>query len=857
MKRFILTLLAIVATSYAMAITPQQEALLRQALALTQNEAEQEAVTFLYTYMAWPDAANYTPAYHVSQARCALRARQKMAWGQKVPDREWRHFVLPVRVNNEFLDTFRTACYDELSRRVRGLSMRDAALEVNHWCHEYVTYKPSDARTSPPLSSMRTAYGRCGEESTFTVSALRAVGIPARQVYTPRWAHTDDNHAWVEVWVDGKWFFLGACEPEPVLNLAWFNQPASRGMMMHTKVFGAYDGPEDKVRFASTYTEINVTENYAQTARTWVHTEPGAVVEFKLYNYGEFYTVYRTTADNKGLASIQSGLGDMIVWCSDPATGRYGLEKVQGGGLSDVNIPLNHRQGEHWSADFDIVPPTGGNNLPDVTPEAAARNEQRKAHEDSIRTAYVNTFPQGDELVQKSRGNYRALFSFITKYGKAARTLLGTLSEKDIRDFDLAVLDAHMQLIDQQLLMDEPLYAKYVACPRISTEALSAWRQPLSHAFTVKEQGRFREHPDLLAQWVRQNIKTDSDWNPSGLWMLPERSYEHRLCDTRNKGLLFVAMARSIGIFARIDEVTGQVQYADPSVPPVGGEPRWMTVQMTNKATAAEAKATQHQPEIVLNYTPRQYMENPGYYYHFTLSRLEGGAPQLLEYGETDTWRDNFSTPRSIDAGDYVLISGTRMANGSVLAHVEAFSAVPSAEPTKVELTMREDKTGVQVIGNFNSENLYQPVATPKAGSSIATDAQPACSILSHTGRGYFVTGLIRANHEPTNHILHDLEKQREALEAWGRPILLLFPNIEEYQRFTANCAEFTNLPSTLSFGIDHDGQVARDLTDGVLTKTSELPIVIIGDTFNRVVLCSQGYTIGMGEKIIQTISKL
>lgn len=71
---------------------------------------------------------------------------------------------------------------------------------------------------------VKTAYGRCGEESTFTVAALRSVGIPARQVYTPRWAHTDDNHAWVER-ADGEWYFFGACEPEPVLNLGWFNAP--------------------------------------------------------------------------------------------------------------------------------------------------------------------------------------------------------------------------------------------------------------------------------------------------------------------------------------------------------------------------------------------------------------------------------------------------------------------------------------------------------------------------------------------------------------------------------------------------------------------------------------------------------
>jgi len=107
-------------------------------------------------------------------------------------------------------------------RESKNLDMYQAALEVNHWCHEKVTYKATDERTSAPLATVKTAFGRCGEESTFTVAALRAVSLPARQVYTPRWAHTDDNHAWVEVWVNGSWHYLGACEPEPELNRGWF-----------------------------------------------------------------------------------------------------------------------------------------------------------------------------------------------------------------------------------------------------------------------------------------------------------------------------------------------------------------------------------------------------------------------------------------------------------------------------------------------------------------------------------------------------------------------------------------------------------------------------------------------------------
>ena len=186
---------------------------------------QQQAMQFLYAYMPLPDIADYSGEYFLQNVDYALMARNEMPWGKKVPAREFLHFVLPIRVNNENLDISRVVFYNELKDRVKGLSMREAVLEVNHWCHEKVTYTPGDIRTSSPLATVCTAYGRCGEESTFTVAALRAVGIPARQVYTPRWAHTDNNHAWVEAWVDGEWHFLGACARSCLVqcpSFAWY-----------------------------------------------------------------------------------------------------------------------------------------------------------------------------------------------------------------------------------------------------------------------------------------------------------------------------------------------------------------------------------------------------------------------------------------------------------------------------------------------------------------------------------------------------------------------------------------------------------------------------------------------------------
>ncbi|MBR0269337.1 MAG: transglutaminase domain-containing protein, partial [Prevotella sp.] len=235
---------------------------------LALNSEEQEALRFLYAYMPIADITDYPTAFHAANVRTAFEARREMAWGQQVPELLFRHFVLPTRVNNEALDQARQVFYKELKERVGHMPMKDAILEVNHWCHEHVTYQPSDARTLSPLACLKTAIGRCGEESTFTVTALRSVGIPARQVYTPRWAHTDDNHAWVEAWADGEWFFLGACEPEPVLNLGWFNAPASRALLMHTRAFGDYNGPEEVMLRTSNFTEINLIDNYGSTGRT-------------------------------------------------------------------------------------------------------------------------------------------------------------------------------------------------------------------------------------------------------------------------------------------------------------------------------------------------------------------------------------------------------------------------------------------------------------------------------------------------------------------------------------------------------------------------------------------------------------
>ena len=61
---------------------------------------EREALEFLYAYMPLADITDYSGGFHLMNVQAAHRASEEMPWGRMVSEELFRHFVLPVRVNN-------------------------------------------------------------------------------------------------------------------------------------------------------------------------------------------------------------------------------------------------------------------------------------------------------------------------------------------------------------------------------------------------------------------------------------------------------------------------------------------------------------------------------------------------------------------------------------------------------------------------------------------------------------------------------------------------------------------------------------------------------------------------------------
>ncbi|MCQ2147987.1 MAG: transglutaminase-like domain-containing protein [Bacteroidales bacterium] len=754
-----------------------------------------ECLDFLYKSMPLPDKAVYSEDFWRANVEKTLEVRDKMGWN--IPEREFMHFVLPLRVNNESLDDFRTIYADTLCQRVKGMSLEEAVLEINHWCHEMATYKPSDGRTSSPLATIRYGLGRCGEESVLGLAALRAAGIPARQVYTPRWAHTDDNHAWIEAWVDGKWHFMGACEPEAKLDMAWFNAPVSRALLLHTKVYGDYHGDEDVISRNYAYTEINVTPNYVPIRRsvvTVVDTDgkpvEGASVEYKIYNYAEFFTVATYSSSKEGKVALNTGAGDMLAWASKGD--KFGFAKIS---ADNTEVVLDHIVGEEFSVDIDILPPAE-NPLPiSATDEEIAACKVRFDMENEMREA-------------RPKGNDAVLEKFRKNHGDDPRNveaILASLSFKDMNDVTIEVLEDSYSHISGT-------FEKYRDCPRVELEFLMPYFEKMSSVpvSTVKE----------AIDWVNANIEVDDSLNPQGLRIPPVGVLMTKVADSKSRDIFFVALCRAKGIRARLDEVTAKVQYLE------GGE--WIDVNFSGIPPKVYPQGT-----VSASYSPIPTNPDPLYYKHFSLSKIENGSQVLLSYDDSVDlpYSSLLKNGSSFDEGYYSLTTGSRMADGGALVHMEFFN-VKEAMKTTLPLVMRFSETRISVIGSMDAEALF----TKENGDRV--------SLLSETGRGYSIVATVGDKDEPTTHAVRQMGSVAKQLNDWGRKVVVLGK---------ARPEGLTNMIC----GTDPDGSIFKMLTSGCSSTSRLQPVVTICDSFGRIVYFSQGYNTSLGEELKNVIDKL
>ena len=426
--------------------------------------------------------------------------RRTVPWCASLSREAYEQYVLCPRVNDEDLSDHRALFYSQLWDRVKDLSQEEAALEVNRWCHEQASYQAQDDRTASPLTVYHCGSGRCGEESAFLVSALRAVGLAARQVYAPRWSHCDDNHAWVEVLCEGRWRFLGACEPEPVLDRGWFNTAASRAMLVHSRTFGpvadlALHGAPLGRQGQALY--HNQTARYAHTKTYTFQAGPGETITLEVLNESRFCPIAALTADETGRVQVELGMGDLHLSNREKEAFCHG--QTEDGAELTLPSPCTD-----WTP-FDFRAPQDAPVNP--APLDQAQRQERAAvlaagtaKRQARMAGYFDeekaqNYPQQRELLQKARGNFREIYAFLSKDNDPLRTaLLSSLSHKDLRDVTAQLLEVHLERARPWAdRYPAEVFRRFVLCPRVAFERLTDWSIPqpgvVGEVIALRQQG--------------------------------------------------------------------------------------------------------------------------------------------------------------------------------------------------------------------------------------------------------------------------------------------------------------------------------------------------------------------------------
>lgn len=844
------------------------------------TEEEAQALTFLYSAMPFSDLQDYPAGLFLAYARHGVFLWKEGPFAGRVPEKLFANYVLHYRVNNEDIADTRSFFYDRIRNCVDldlavSKTMYDTAIDTNYWCAREATYRSTDGRTQNPRTMYGTAMGRCGEESTFGVTALRSIGIPARQIYAPLWTHCDDNHAWVELWCDGEWYFLGACEPEERMNRGWFIGPASRGVMIHSRWFGKDDPQERQVGPKGMARVLNHLDRYADTVGIKVRVEdekgypvPHAKVDFQVVNHGGFGSVAvvytGSEGEDCGIARLTTGYGDLHVSVSarSEETGRflYGEEKLSLINYREKDEPewrivLKEKPEcrEGWEKIDFRAPEPGHMHDGDLTPEQNERGAQRLAQAAEYRQKKAESFYDAEEaervfarfdaddrvelekILRMAHGNMSEIVRFIewdpersfsSKKEKEEHwkiEVLKTLREKDYWDVKAEVLkDCCRCALPYEGTVPEDIYYRYLVCPRVSLEMLRPCRINLKGYWEENVDGEtkaaFAVNPGCLPQLVDRWVMSMPDQEYEDLITSPLGCMKGGIGSKHSGDVLCVNLYRALGVPARLRMLDGRPEY-------------WKDGEFV---TAGEYEA--ESCRLILWGEGGLKLND---WEHYSAERFEeDGFRRLGIWGATPQCGEE-KVEIQVRPGIYRVLTTNRNKNGDQMVRFKVF-ALKEGEEKELHLSMRQIP-----VEELLTRNKIEDFELKTFQGNFKKMSQ-----LAEAGKALFLwLGVTR---EPTEHILNELYDMQKEYSALKVPVYAVLRQAEDLEDKTLR-RTLDVLPG-IHILLDDFGENYQILAKTVGQEPGKLPLAVILNGQQECIYSDAGYNVGMADMLYKIL---
>ena len=627
-----------------------------------------------------------------------------------------------------------------------------------------------------------------------------------------------------------------------ILNKGWFTNASSRAMMVHSRLFDLFPAEgEDVIGKEGAAVMLNQTARYARVKTVSVKVTDkegaavkGAQVQFLVLNMGEYFPIAKAETDEDGTVSLVTGLGSVRVLAFLPGMEGFAQADLDTRAQDEISLILTGEtvEAEDWRA-VDVIAPVDTPVNPDMpTPEQKAEGTRRLNEANKIRKEKKENWVNPELTAFLAREDEKEL----------RQEIVDVLSEKDHTDCVCSVLEEHLEYgkryakefktksgakeCGEKEMDGTPgaengynLYINYVLNPRVEDELLRPYRKGILSFFTEEQKADFRANPAEIWNYIQAHITAYPDNERETVMETPYECLVSGIGTERSQKVLFVAIARTLGIPARLNPDNKVMEY-------------WVKdlfVPVLKQQEGGAVLILKKEEDAVWNY-----------YQNWTMGRLVGN--EYVSLNLTGRSWDGDNLKLALIPGTYRIITTNRLPNGNQFAWEKTFTIKEGGQREET-LRLREAQLG----------DMLERISLPEFEVKDSAGNTVTCAELTKGGKKILMW--LEESREPTEHILNEMLEHAEKFHEFENSISFMIRTPEAKQ--DPLLAKVLKMFPNVSIYYDSFEENIELLGRRMYVDPDKLPLILVTNGESVGIYATSGYNVGTGDMLIRIMEEV
>lgn len=655
-----------------------------------------------------------------------------------------------------------------------------------------------------------------------------------------------------------------------ILNKGWFTNASSRAMMVHSRLFDLFPAEgENVIGKEGAAVMLNQTARYAKVKTVSVKVTDkegaavkGAQVQFQVLNMGEYFPIAKAETDENGTVSLVTGFGSVRVLAFLPEMEGFAQADLDTRAQDEISLTLTGEavEAEDWRA-VDVIAPVDTPVNPDMpTPEQKAEGTRRLNEANKIRKEKKENWANPELTAFLAGEDEKEL----------RQEMVDVLSEKDHTDCVCSVLEEHLEYGKQyakEFKMKSGtgkcgkkemngadcftqgaenanaecsnykaeksaaytrvtgaesgynLYINFILNPRVEDELLRPYRKGILSFFTEEQKAAFRANPAEIWNYIQAHITAYPDNERETVMETPYECLVSGIGTERSQKVLFVAIARTLGIPARLNPDNKVMEY-------------WVKDQFVPVLKQQEGGAVltlKKEADAVWNY-----------YQNWTMGRLVGNEFVSLNLTGR-SWKGD-TLELALIPGTYRIITTNRLPNGNQFAWEKTFTIEEGGQREET-LRLREAQLG----------DMLERISLPEFEVKDSAGNTVNCAELTKGGKKILMW--LEESREPTEHILNEMLEHAEKFHEFENSVSFMIRTQEAKQ--DPLLAKVLKRFPKISIYYDSFEENIELLGRRMYVDPDKLPLILVTNGESVGIYATSGYNVGTGDMLIRIMEEV